>query len=96
MRGGRDVDYRSTGEPRIPSSKAVDYLARSPNDPIMNLASLAELIGPSPPRCPLNPTVLSAVDCGAYVRHTVEYAVEEAERIKSRSLRSNARRPLAL
>ena len=49
----------------------------------MNLVSLAELIGPSPPRCPLNPTVLSAVDCGVYVRQTVEYAVEEAERIKS-------------
>ena len=49
----------------------------------MNLVSLAELIGPSPPRCPLNPTVLSAVDCGVYVRQNVEYAVEEAERIKS-------------
>jgi dienelactone hydrolase len=49
----------------------------------MNLVSLAELIGPSPPRCPLNPTVLSAVDCGVYVRQTVEYAVEEAERITS-------------
>jgi cephalosporin-C deacetylase-like acetyl esterase len=49
----------------------------------MNLVSLAELIGPSPPRCPLNPTILSAVDCGVYVRQTVEYAVEEAERIKS-------------
>jgi dienelactone hydrolase len=49
----------------------------------MNLISLAELIGPGPPRCPLNPTILSDVDCGAYVRQTVEYAVEEAERVKS-------------
>jgi dienelactone hydrolase len=50
---------------------------------MMNLVSLAELIGPSPPLCPLNPTILSDVDCGAYVRQTVEYAVEEAERVKS-------------
>jgi len=49
----------------------------------MNLVSLVELIGPSPPRCPLNPAILSDVDCGAYVRQTVEYAVEEAERVKS-------------
>jgi dienelactone hydrolase len=49
----------------------------------MNLVSLTELIGPSPSRCPLNPTILSDVDCGAYVRQTVEYAVEEAERVKS-------------
>ena len=41
----------------------VDYLARAPNDPIMNLASLAELIGPSPPRCRLNPAILCDV-CG--------------------------------
>ena len=61
----------------------VDYLVRAPNDQSMNLDSLAKLIGPSPPRCPLNPTVLSAVDCGAYVRQIVEYAVEEAERVKS-------------
>ena len=44
---------------------------------------MPSLIGPGPPHCPLNPTVLGAVDCGAYVRRTVEYAVEEAERIKS-------------
>jgi hypothetical protein len=49
----------------------------------MDLDSLAELIGPNPSRCPLNPTVLSTVDCGAYVRQTIEYAVEEAERIRS-------------
>jgi dienelactone hydrolase len=49
----------------------------------MNLVSLTELIGPSPSRCPLNPTILSDVDCGTYVRQTVEYAVEEAERVKS-------------
>ena len=62
------------------SFSVVDYLVSPPNDPIMNLVSLAELISPSPPRCPLNPTILSDVDCGAYVRQTVEYAVEEAER----------------
>src|SRR6202011_5002893 len=50
---------------------------------IMNVDSLAELIGPSPPRRALNPTEVSAVDCGVYVRQLVEYAVEEAERIKS-------------
>ena len=61
----------------------VDYLARVPNDPIMNLVSLAKLIGPNPPRCPLNPKILSDADCGGYVRQTVEYAVEEAERVKS-------------
>jgi dienelactone hydrolase len=49
----------------------------------MKLVSLAKLIGPSPPRCPLNSTTLNSVDCGAYVRQTVEYAVEETERVKS-------------
>ena len=49
----------------------------------MNRVSLAELIGPSAPRCPLNPIILNNVDCGAYVRQTVEYAVEEGERVKS-------------
>lgn len=49
----------------------------------MNLVSLAKLIGPRPPCCPLKPEILSDVDCGAYVRQTVEYAVEETERVKS-------------
>jgi hypothetical protein len=49
----------------------------------MKLVSLAKLIGPSSSRCPLNPTTLNNVDCGAYVRQTVEYAVEETERVKS-------------
>src|SRR5215471_17677708 len=49
----------------------------------MNRVSLAELIGPSVPRCPLNATILNNLDCGAYVRQTVEYAVEEGERVKS-------------
>src|SRR4029077_6664199 len=51
----------------------VDYLARVPNDPIMNLVSLAKLIGPNPPRCPLNPKILSNGDCGGDVCHTDEY-----------------------
>jgi dienelactone hydrolase len=44
---------------------------------------LAKLIGSSPPRCPLNPIKLSDVDCGTYVRESIEYAVEERERVKS-------------
>ena len=50
---------------------------------MMNLARLADLIGPSPLRCPLNPIILDEVDCGTYVRQTVEYAVEATERVKS-------------
>jgi hypothetical protein len=83
IRNGRKVSL--TAWCGIGQPSEVDYLARSLNDPIMNVDSLAELIGPSPPRCPLNPTELSAVDCGVYVRQLVEYAVEEAERIKSLS-----------
>ena len=49
----------------------------------MNRTSLAKLVGPSPPHCPLNPAVLGDVDCGSHVRQTVEYAVEEGERVKS-------------
>lgn len=49
----------------------------------MNLRSLVDLIGTTPPRCSLNPIILDNVDCGAYVRQTVEYAVEESERVKS-------------
>jgi dienelactone hydrolase len=49
----------------------------------MNPDSLIDLIGPKPPRCSLNPAILDEVDCGAYVRQTVEYAVEESERVKS-------------
>jgi dienelactone hydrolase len=49
----------------------------------MNLDSLIDLIGPTPSRCSLDPIVLDNVDCGSYVRQTVEYAVEEFERVKS-------------
>lgn len=49
----------------------------------MNLKSLIDLIGRTPPRCSLKPTILDDVDCGSYVRQTVEYAVEESERVKS-------------
>jgi hypothetical protein len=49
----------------------------------MNLRSLIELIGPVPSSCSLNPIILDDVDCGSYVRQTVEYAVEESERVRS-------------
>jgi len=49
----------------------------------MNLRSLTDLIGPTPAHCPLDPIILDDVDCGSYVRQTVEYAVEECERLKS-------------
>jgi len=71
----------SPGNPE--SFPVVDNPARAPNDPSVNLVGLAKLIGPNPPRCALNPTILSEVDCSTYVRQTVEYAVEEAERVKS-------------
>jgi dienelactone hydrolase len=50
---------------------------------LMDIRSLIDLIGPTPPRCPLSPVILDEVDCGSYVRQTVEYAVEESERVKS-------------
>jgi dienelactone hydrolase len=50
---------------------------------LMNLQSLIDLIGPAPHRCPLDPSILDEVDCGAYVRQTVEYALEASERVKS-------------
>ena len=49
----------------------------------MNPQDLIDLIGPTPLPCSLNPMILGEVDCGSYVRQTVEYAVEESERIKS-------------
>jgi len=49
----------------------------------MNLRSLTDLIGPTPAHCPLDPIILDDVDCGSYVRQTVECAVEECERLKS-------------
>jgi|HubBroStandDraft_5_1064220.scaffolds.fasta_scaffold27131_3 dienelactone hydrolase len=56
---------------------------RSAKRPLMNLHSLIDLIGPTPSRCSLNPIILDDVDCGSYVRQTVEYAVEESERVRS-------------
>lgn len=44
---------------------------------------LQQLLGPMPPTCPLEPTVLQTVDCGTYRQITVEYAVEPKERIRS-------------
>jgi dienelactone hydrolase len=49
----------------------------------MNHADLKQLLGPLPSRCPLDAVLLERVDCGLYVRETIEYAVEMGERIKS-------------
>src|ERR1700755_1847040 len=49
----------------------------------MNPEDLIDLIGPTPLPCSLNPMILGEVDCGSYVRQTVEYAVEESERVKA-------------
>jgi dienelactone hydrolase len=50
---------------------------------VMNLQTLNQLLGPFPVPCPLDPVVLGAIDCGLYVRETIEYAVEAHERIKA-------------
>lgn len=42
-----------------------------------------ELIGEFPKKVALEPAPLESVDCGAYVREKVEYAVEEGERISA-------------
>ena len=42
-----------------------------------------QLLGPFPVHCPLDAVVLETVDCGLYVRETIEYAVEANERIRS-------------
>jgi dienelactone hydrolase len=49
----------------------------------MDLHRLKQLLGPFPARCPLDAVVLETVDCGLYVRETIEYAVEANERIRS-------------
>jgi dienelactone hydrolase len=49
----------------------------------MNRDDLKRLLGPFPLRCPLNAFLLETVDCGLYLRATIEYAVEMDERIKS-------------
>jgi dienelactone hydrolase len=49
----------------------------------MNLHTLIDLIGPTPRSCSLDPKILDHVDCGSYIRQTVEYAVEQSERVKS-------------
>lgn len=48
----------------------------------MDRGDLKRLLGPFPARCPLDAVRLGAVDCGSYVRETIEYAVEADERIK--------------
>jgi len=49
---------------------------------VMEHDDLKRLLGPFPARCPLAAVRLGAVDCGSYVRETIEYAVEADERIK--------------
>jgi dienelactone hydrolase len=49
----------------------------------MDRQVLMQLLGPFPARCPLHAVVLETVDCGEYLRETIEYAVEPEERIRS-------------
>ena len=49
---------------------------------VMDRDDLKRLLGPFPTRCALDAVRLGAVDCGSYVRETIEYAVEADERIK--------------
>lgn len=49
----------------------------------MDRQALKHLLGPFPDRCSLDPVVVETVDCGLYIRETVEYAVEAGERIRS-------------
>jgi dienelactone hydrolase len=49
----------------------------------MKHLQIRQLLGPFPDRCSLEPVVLEKIDCGSYIRETVEYAVEAGERIKA-------------
>ncbi|MEA2975749.1 MAG: hypothetical protein QOF19_1269 [Alphaproteobacteria bacterium] len=49
----------------------------------MNRDMFLKLSGPFPQRVPLAAVTLARIDCGRYVRETVEYAVEPDERIKA-------------
>jgi hypothetical protein len=49
----------------------------------MDRQDLDRLLGPFPTVGPLDAVVLETVDCGLYVRETIEYAVEADERIRS-------------
>jgi dienelactone hydrolase len=49
----------------------------------MDRETLKQLLGPFPVHCPLDALVVETVDCGLYVRETIEYAVEAGERIRS-------------
>ena len=49
----------------------------------MDRQTLKKLLGPFPARCPLDAGVLERFDCGLYVRETIEYSVEENERVRS-------------
>jgi dienelactone hydrolase len=49
----------------------------------MDRQALKQLLGPFPARCPLDAVVLERFDCGLYVRETIEYSVEENERVRS-------------
>lgn len=42
-----------------------------------------QLLGPLPDKVPAALTMVAEVDCGSYVRHTIEYTVEAGERIRA-------------
>ncbi len=44
---------------------------------------LTQLLGPAPPKAPLEPTILESVDCGLYVREKVAYCTEPGERVSA-------------
>jgi len=45
--------------------------------------TLLRLLGPLPEKVPPAPAVVEEVDCGSFLRQTVEYAVEPGERIRA-------------
>lgn len=49
----------------------------------MNKNDLLKLLGPFPEKCELSSRVLETVDCGSYLRETIDYAVETNERVKA-------------
>jgi len=58
---------------------------------LMDRRALMQLLGPFPARCALDAVVLETVDCGLYLRETIEYAVEPNERVRSFLLRPRQR-----
>lgn len=49
----------------------------------MKRETLIDLLGTPPGKAPLASKVVDEVDCGAYLRQTVEYAVEPGERVRA-------------